>query len=438
MSGKFYLLQLGCPKNEVDGEHLMGALRRAGYVRGSNPSESDVLIVNTCGFIESAKQESINRILELATYKNGNGKRLLVAGCLAQRYPKQLLKDIPEIDALVGVDRIEDVVEAAQGGVSGNCFVKRPQKEYDEFDAPRMRADVPWAYIKISDGCDNACAFCAIPQFRGKNRSRSIDEILREASEMADSGVRELVVVAQDTTSYGVDRYGKQRLPELMLRLGEIDGICWVRLMYAFPRFVSDELIDVIGDGPNIVRYLDMPTQHINDDMLKAMNRGLDGKGTRALLNRLRDSHENIALRTSVVVGHPTETDHAFSELADFIADFEFDRLGVFVYSREEGTPAARMEPQVNVATAELRRRILHDIQAEILAQRQDEQIGKTLDVLTLTIEDGERWGRSEADAPDVDCSVRIDAPVDVGQILRAKCTSVYGVDLVVVPEEPD
>lgn len=437
MPGKFYLLQLGCPKNEVDGEHLMGALRRAGYVRGEDPAESDVLLVNTCGFIESAKQESINRILELASYKNGNGKRLLVAGCLAQRYPAQLLKDIPEIDALVGVDRIEDVVEAAQGGATGNCFVTRPQKEYDEFDAPRLRADRPWAYIKISDGCDNACAFCAIPQFRGKNRSRGFEEILREATEMAESGVRELVVVAQDTTSYGMDRYGKRRLPELMLRLGEIDGIGWVRLMYAFPRFVTDELIDVIAGGPSIARYLDMPTQHINDDMLKAMNRGLDGKATRNLLQRLRDSHPDITLRTSVVVGHPTETDHAFSELADFISDFEFDRLGVFVYSREEGTPASHMKPQVEVATAELRRRLLHDIQAEILAERQDRQIGKSLEVLSLTIENGERWGRSEADAPDVDCTVRIDAPVDVGLLIQTKCTSVHGVDLVVTPEDP-
>ena len=357
MAKKVYLAQLGCPKNEVDGEHLLGALRRAGYRQTDSPLGADLLVVNTCGFIEPAKRESIDRILELARHKNGNGTRLLVTGCLAQRYPRELLSEIPEIDALVGVDRLDLVVRAASGEASGNCFVTRPDQTYTEYEAPRLTPDKPWAYLKISDGCDNACAFCAIPQFRGKNRSRDFDLVLAEAGQLAASGVRELIVVAQDTTSYGIDRYGRRRLSELLVRLGEIRGIAWVRLMYAFPAFVDDELIEVIAGAPRIARYLDMPIQHIDDGLLLQMNRRLGGPGTRALLERIRTRNPEIALRTSVIVGHPGETADAYSRLADFVADFEFDRLGVFVYSHEEGTKATRMVPKVDSATAELRKR---------------------------------------------------------------------------------
>ena len=431
MAKKVYLEQLGCPKNEVDGEHLLGALRRAGFTRSETPADCDVLLVNTCGFIQPAKEESIGRILDLARHKT-NGTRLLVAGCLAQRYPNQLLKDIPEIDALVGVDRLDDVVEAARGETSGNCFVTRPDQVYTEFSAPREHDQRPWAYLKISDGCDNACAFCAIPQFRGRNRSRRIEDVVLEAESLAAGGVTELVVVAQDTTSYGVDRYGRRRLAELLLRLGDITGIRWVRLMYAFPRFVDDELIDVLVDAPKVTRYLDVPIQHIDDGMLERMNRGMDGRATQSLLERIRMRSEVFALRTSVVVGHPTETAGAFGRLADFVADFAFDRLGSFVYSEEEGTRASHMEPTVDSATAEYRRRMLLDIQGDILVRRQEAQVGQRVDVLVESHEEGSWWGRSYADAPEVDCAVRVEGRAALGMVMQGRCIGTEGVDLVV------
>ena len=429
MAKKVYLEQLGCPKNEVDGEHLLGALTRAGFVRSFDPLESHVLLVNTCGFIEPAKEESIGKILELARHKNG--ARLLVAGCLAQRYPSQLLAEIPEIDALVGIDRPDDVVEAARGEVTGNCFVGRPHKEYTEYDAPRARTQRSWSYLKISDGCDNACAFCAIPQFRGKHRSRAFEEIVREAAEIAAAGAVELVVVAQDTTSYGVDLYGRRRLAELLLALAELPGIRWVRLMYAFPYFVDDELIDVITSADRVARYLDMPIQHTDDSLLLQMNRRLDGKATRNLLDRIRHKNDAVALRTSVIVGHPGETDRAFSNLIDTVADFEFDRLGVFLYSEEEGTKATRMEPKVDRATAEYRRRLLLDLQADILAGRQEDRVGQRLDVLIENKDPDDIWGRSEADAPEVDCAVRLRSANATGPMVSALCVDTEGVDLV-------
>jgi ribosomal protein S12 methylthiotransferase len=434
MAKKVYLEQLGCPKNEVDGEHLLGALKRAGYERTTDPAKSDVLVVNTCGFIEPAKKESIDRILHLAQHKNGNGRRLLVAGCLAQRYSKQLLADIPEIDALVGVDRPEDVVAAALGTAPGNCYVSRPHQEYTEYADPRPRMSRAWAYLKISDGCDNACSFCAIPQFRGKNRSRAFDEIIREAQLLAASGALELVVVAQDTTSYGVDRYGRSRLAELLLQLAEVPGIRWVRLMYAFPYFVDDELIAVITQADRVARYLDMPIQHIDSQLLLQMNRRLDGTGTRKLLDRIRTRNPEVCLRTSVIVGHPGETAGAFSNLSDLVADFEFDRLGVFLYSEEEGTKAVRMSPAVDGATAEYRRRLLLDIQSDILAHRQDSRIGSRLDVLVESSGPDGVWGRTEFDAPEVDCAARLKTPAEPGTMIATRCTGTDGVDLVVEP----
>lgn len=431
MGKKVYLEQLGCPKNEVDGQHLMGALLKAGFTRSHDPAQSDVLLVNTCGFIDSAKAESISRILDLARHKQGRNSRLLVAGCLAQRYPRQLLSEIPEIDALVGIDRTEDVVSAALGGDGGNCYVDRPHPIYTEYDSPRHLDSPRWAYLKISDGCDNACAFCAIPQFRGKNRSRRFEEICAEAERLAEAGAVELVVVAQDTTSYGVDLYGRARLSELLLVLAGTPGIHWVRLMYAFPYFVDDALVDVISNADRVARYLDMPIQHIDDDLLLKMNRRLDGTLTRKLLDKLRNSNEEIALRTSVIVGHPGESDQAFHRLLDFVADFEFDRLGVFLYSEEEGTKAARMEPKVDRATAEHRRRLLLDLQSDILAGRQEERVGSTFDVLVERSEEGETWGRSQWDAPEVDCAVRLVGSDTRSVMVRAHCTGTEGVDLV-------
>jgi ribosomal protein S12 methylthiotransferase len=430
-----YLEQLGCPKNEVDGEHLLGALRRAGFRRADSPADSDVLLVNTCGFIDPAKRESIERILALARCKNGGGKRLLVAGCLAQRYPRELLAEIPEIDALVGVDRLDEIVRAARGDAVGNCFVARPARRYEESTAPRERPASPWAYLKISDGCDNACAFCAIPQFRGRHRSRSFEAIIAEAEGLVASGVRELTVVAQDTTSYGLDRYGRRRLAELLVRLGEVPGLVWVRLMYAFPFFVDEPLIETLAGAPGVARYLDLPIQHIDDDLLGRMNRRLGGPETRALLERIRRVAPKIALRTSVVVGHPAESAAAFGSLVDFIADFEFDRLGVFLYSEEAGTPAAGMEPKIDTATAELRRRMVLDVQSDVLVRRQEAQVGRLVDALVETHEDDAWWGRTQADAPEVDCAIRIEGNTRAGKLVRVRCTRTEGVDLVGEPE---
>lgn len=434
MSKTVYVVQLGCPKNEVDGEHLMGALRKAGYTACESPDDADVLLVNTCGFIAPAKKESIERILELAQHKKAGTSRLLVAGCLAQRYPRQLLADIPEIDALVGVDRMDEIVRAARGEATGNCFVTRPDQEYTEYDAPREVGRRPWAYLKISDGCDNACSFCAIPQFRGRNRSRKFEDILAEAERLAAGGVRELIVVAQDTTSYGLDRYGKFRLAELLVKLGETTGIHWVRLMYAFPYFVNDELLEVVCHAPNVARYIDMPVQHIDDGMLQLMNRRLGEAETHALFERIRRMNPDVTIRTSVVVGHPGESSRAFDRLADFITDFEFDRLGVFVYSFEEGTKSSHMDAQVDEATAELRRRLLLDIQAEVLANRQDAKVGREYDVLVEGEFEGAMWGRTEADAPEVDCAARVSAEALPGEIVRTTCVGVEGVDLITVP----
>jgi ribosomal protein S12 methylthiotransferase len=430
MGKMVYLEQLGCPKNEVDGQHLLGALSRAGFTRTLDSSRGDLLLVNTCGFIESAKEESIERILSLARHKEQRPVRLVVAGCLAQRYARQLLAEIPEIDALIGIDRIEDVVAAATGTEAGNCYVGRPHSTYTEFEAPRQLDSGSWAYLKISDGCDNACSFCAIPQFRGRNRSRRQTDILAEARGLAAAGVVELVVVAQDTTSYGVDLCGRSLLPELLLALAEVPGIAWVRLMYAFPSLVSEELLDVLAGADRVARYLDLPIQHIDNGLLLKMNRRLDGAGTRTLLESIRRRSEQIAIRTSVIVGHPGESSAAFGRLLDFVADFEFDRLGVFLYSEEEGTPSARMQPRIDRATAEHRRRLLLDLQSDILARRQEQRIGETIGVVVERTEEGDTWGRSEWDAPEVDCAVRLEGEVS-SPMVRARCTGVEGVDLV-------
>jgi ribosomal protein S12 methylthiotransferase len=438
--GTYAFVSLGCAKNLIDSERMLGLLQLDGYRLVPEADGADFVVVNTCGFIDRARAESLSAIEEMLELKRrGKTRGVIVSGCLAEREREQLLETCPEIDHLVGVFGREQVTKVADrliGGLTEQRTVFQPAPSRPLPDRDRLRITPRhFAYLKISEGCDRLCTFCAIPKMRGKHFSKPIEEVLAEARELAADGVRELNVVAQDTTYYGMDLYGRPRLAELLTELQQVEGLEWIRLLYLYPMYFTDELVATIASSRRIVPYLDMPLQHINDTMLKRMQRRVTREETEALVARLRTALPNLVLRTTFIVGFPGETDEQFEELVDFVRRARFERMGVFTYSLEPDTPAARLPDHLPEEVKSARRDRLMEVQQEIAFAWNAAQAGRRLDVLIDGPVPGERraWvGRSYADAPDIDGAVYVTGQhLRPGQMVPCEIVTHRGYDLV-------
>ncbi|MDH7568637.1 MAG: 30S ribosomal protein S12 methylthiotransferase RimO [Armatimonadota bacterium] len=406
---KVALVGLGCPKNQVDAETMLGLLQAAGCQLTSNPEEADAIVVNTCGFIADAREESVSALREAVRLKReGKARCVLATGCLAQRYPRELKTEIPELDGLVGVGQQPSIVDALRRALAGETVeaVGAPRALLPE-GLPRTLSTPPWsAYLKLSDGCDRPCAFCAIPAIRGPMASRPMEAVVAEARRLAESGVRELNLIAQDTTRYGVDRYGECRLVPLLRELCQIDGIRWIRPLYYFPTAISDALIELTATEPRMCRYMDIPLQHVSPRVLRRMRRPGDGDAYLALVERIRAACPDVALRSTFIVGHPGESDADFRQLVDFLRAARLDRVGVFVFSPEEGTEAAGLPDPVHPEVARARYHRLMRVQRHVSLQRNLQWVGRRLQVLVEGSAPGEpevQVGRSHRDAPEID-----------------------------------
>ncbi|MBR5156581.1 MAG: 30S ribosomal protein S12 methylthiotransferase RimO [Clostridia bacterium] len=415
---KIGFVSLGCPKNLVDTEVMLGILGNNGYELVSNPEDADVIVVNTCGFIDAAKTESIETILEMAQYKNNKCKLLIASGCLAERYHDDILEELPEVDAVVGTGdyiKIAEVIKSALKGekpvLYGNMNMPEPEGQ------PRVvSTGNSSAYLKIADGCDNRCTYCIIPKLRGKYRSRHIEDIVSEAESLAKDGIRELIVIAQDTTRYGMDLYGEYLLPELLQKLCKIEGIHWIRVHYLYPEVITDELISVFKNEDKIVKYMDIPIQHCNDEVLKRMGRHGNKEQLYSLINKLRKEIPGLVIRTTVIAGFPGETEEQFGELLQFVKDMKFERLGAFAYSQEEDTPAAKLPEQIKQDVKDDRAAQILEIQSEISKNHQHSLLGKQLEVLVegYDMDNLMYFGRSYADSIDIDTTVYFAAEDEV------------------------
>lgn len=396
---KINIITLGCSKNTVDSERLMSQIKLNNFDLTENSNDADSVIINTCGFIDAAKEESVNTILEaIQLKKKGKIKKVFVAGCLSERYMNDLKKEIPEVDKYFGTEAYEDIVTELGGDLKYNLLGER------ELSTPKH-----FAYLKISEGCDNPCSFCAIPLMRGKHKTKSIEELVYEAKALAEKGVKELVIIGQDTTDYGKELYGNRNISELLNRLSEINGIEWIRLLYAYPSHFPQDLIDTIRDNPKICKYIDMPLQHISDNVLKSMRRGITKRRTKELVEQLKKEIPGLTLRTTFIIGYPAETETDFDELCEFAKEVEFDRFGVFKFSVEENTPSYILGDPVSEEVKEERVSTIMEIQKEISLRKNEEMIGKKIKVI-IDSEDGEFYiGRSERDAPEVDGEVLIE-----------------------------
>ena len=407
MSKKVAIVSLGCPKNQIDAEMMLKKLSDAGYTIVGEAMNADIVIVNTCGFIEDAKKEAIDSILEMADLKeDGCIEKILVTGCLAQRYGEDILKEFPEVNGVIGIGANGDIVDACEKLYSRFTYSSFPCNEELPLEGERVLSTPPYtAYLKIAEGCSNCCSYCAIPSIRGKFRSREMDSIVSEAKTLAEGGVKELIVVAQDTTKYGEDLYGEYKLPELLGELNKIAGIEWIRLLYCYPDKVTDELITAIAENEKVCNYIDIPMQHVNGDVLKSMNRPGDRESLTALVEKLRERIPDIVIRTTFITGFPGETEEAFTELSEFVNEMKLDRVGCFAYSREEGTPAYDFPEQIDAEIASERAEIIMEQQFSIADNKLDEYIGKTLDVLVEGYDPytDSYYGRTYMDAPEID-----------------------------------
>ena len=428
MDRKISLISLGCAKNLVNSEQMLYLLSEAGYTLVPEPDGADAVIINTCGFIDAAKSEAIDTVLEMAELKKaGKLGKIIVTGCLAERYQDTVMQELPEIDAVLGVGSFGDIVEAVTKALNNESVLRFGDKNAPVEETPRVVSTGPsWAYLRIAEGCNNFCAFCAIPYIRGRYRSREIENVVEEARELAEHGVKELIVIAQDITRYGTDLYGKRCLAELCRRLAEIDGVEWIRLHYLYPDQFDDDLIDEIASNEKIVKYLDIPIQHINNDILKSMNRRGTGDDIRKLFKELRERIPGVVLRTSLISGLPGEGDAEFEELCSFLREAKIERAGVFPFSPEEGTPAAKM-PHVDAEEAQRRADLIMEIQAGVMDDFNASLIGKALEVLCLDYdEDSQMWvGRSCYDSPDIDGLVFFDGDGGEGNIVYVNITAV-------------
>ncbi len=435
----FAFVSLGCPKNLVDSERMLGKLAQDGYVLVPEADGADVVVVNTCGFIEPARQESLAVIREmLALKEQGRVGAVIVAGCLAERKKDDLLQEVPQVDHIVGVfgrEEITCVVDRAIKRQHEQRSLFRPAPVRAQEDTARLRITPRhYAYLKISEGCDRLCTFCAIPGMRGKHVTKPMEEVLREARELLADGVRELILVAQDTTYYGLDLYGRVRLAELLRQLDRLDGLDWIRILYAYPMYFTDELIDTLASAERVLPYLDLPLQHINDRMLRLMARRVDRRQTEELLSRLRKAVPNLAMRTTFIVGFPGETEPEFEELCDFVRTARFQRVGVFPYSFEPGTPATRLDGHLPEEAKQERRNRLMEAQQDVAFAWSAAQVGRELEVI-IDSRDPEvpnhTLGRSYADAPEIDGLVRVKGKgLHAGDLVRVKVTGADGYDL--------
>lgn len=431
------MVSLGCAKNLVDTEVMLGILDQKGIEIINNPAEADIIIVNTCSFINDAKEESINTILQMAEYKEkGTCKALIVAGCLSQRYKDELLQELPEVDALLGTGEWGHIADAVDAALQGKrmAFVGSAEGIYDETQ-PRIPTTPSFSmYVKIAEGCDNCCSYCVIPAVRGSFRSRPIESIVAEVQNLAQKGVKEINLIAQDTTSYGRDLYGEPQLAKLLKALIPIDGIQWIRLLYCYPTYFTDELIRLIATESKICKYIDIPLQHVDNEILQAMHRRSTQEEVVALLQKIRANIPEVAIRTSFIVGFPGESEDHFSNLLAFAKDFRFDRVGVFMYSQEEGTPAAALPGQIPEEVKEERYHQLMELQMQISQELNDTLVGKR----TMVLIEGENtdepimFGRTQREAPDIDGKVYLTKRPEVkaGDMVFAEITEGYAFDI--------
>ena len=433
---KVSMVSLGCPKNQVDAEMMLHTLKEAGFELCSEEAQADAIIINTCGFIESAKAEAIENILEAANYKtDGNCKALIVTGCLAERYQNDVTEEIPEVDVCVGIGSNSKIAEIVKNAIEGKKENSFGNKNDLDLNGKRILGGMPYtAYLKIADGCDNCCTYCAIPEIRGRLRSRTIEDCVKEAKDLATNGVTELIVVAQDTTAYGMDLYGEPKLAELLKELCKVDGIHWIRTLYTYPDKITDELLDTIAEEDKLLKYLDIPLQHINSEILKRMNRKGDREEIEALIDKIRAKIPNITLRTSLITGFPGETEEQFCELAEFVKATRFDRLGCFTYSPEEGTPAANFDNQLDEQTKQSRLENIMEMQMTIAAEKNEEKADSLVEVLIEGWDDYIKcyFGRTVWDAPEVDGKIFFMShkPLVIGEYVTVRVNDCIDYDL--------
>lgn len=423
MSCKVGMVSLGCAKNTVNSEQMLWKLKEAGYEITGIAGEADAVIINTCGFIESAKSEAIDNILEFAELKRtGTLKKIIVTGCLSERYKGEIFKELPEVDGLVGCGSFDDIANVLSEVMEGSIVSR-----FGDIDAPIPEIDrivtsgAGWAYLRIAEGCDNRCSYCVIPGLRGRYRSRPMEKVLLEVEELASQGVKEIIIIAQDITRYGTDLYGERKLYELIQKICRIDGIKWVRLHYLYPDEIDDRLIDVIASEDKVVKYLDIPIQHINDKILKLMNRRGTSAEIRELFKNLRARIPGLVLRTSIITGLPGEGKAEFEELSEFLREAKIERAGIFSYSPEEGTPAAEMPDRPDRDTAEHRTELLVNLQSEIIDVYNANRLGTVMEILVegYDSETGLSYGRSYADSPDIDGRVLFGEDAKPGEFVR-------------------
>ncbi len=426
------LISLGCAKNLVNSEQMLCLLADAGYEIVPDPDGADAVVINTCGFIDAAKSEAIDNILEMAQLKaEGRLGKIIVAGCLSERYRAEIRTELPEVDALVGVGSFGEIVDVLRETLAG-----APAERFGDINTPveeigRYLTTGPgWAYLRIAEGCDNRCAYCAIPDIRGRFRSRPMENVLAEAADLVEAGCRELIVIAQDITRYGTDLYGQRKLAELCRELAKLDGLEWIRLHYLYPDEIDDALIREIADNPKVLKYLDIPIQHINSAILKRMNRRGSGEMIRELFSRLRREIPGLVLRTSLITGLPGEGEAEFEELCDFLREARIERAGVFPYSPEEGTPAADMPDRVDAETARRRAEQIIALQERIMDDWNAARVGETMRVLCTGFDGAYRTGRSYADSPDVDGVVFFEGDCPPGSFAQVRITGVMDGEL--------
>lgn len=438
MNYKIGMISLGCPKNQVDAEHMLALMDAEGWEIVDYVDGCDAVIVNTCGFIDDAKKEAIENILDMVELKKeGVISKIIVTGCLAQRYKDEIVKEIPEVDAVIGIGANGDIIKTVEEVMSGVDTIEKypPQCELPLEGQRILTTPQYWAYLKIGEGCSNRCTYCTIPSIRGNMRSRSMEKVIDEAKQLAESGVKELILIAQDTTSYGLDLYGELKLPELLNELCKIDSIEWIRLLYCYPDRITDELIETMKNQEKVVNYIDLPLQHADDKILKAMNRRGDQALIRNVISKLRAEIPDVVIRTTFIVGFPGEGEEEFETLAEFVNEIEFDRLGVFTFSPQEGTPAFDMEDQVDEDIKTRRGEVIMQDQYSIMEEKNNEKIGKTYRVV---VEDYDGYsdsytGRTYMDAPEIDGLVKFTShkDLDIGDFVDVEIFDVEDYDLI-------
>lgn len=438
MNYKVGMISLGCPKNQVDAEHMLAMMDAEGWEIVDYVDGCDVVIVNTCGFIDDAKKEAIENILDMVELKKeGVISKIIVTGCLAQRYKDEIVKEIPEVDAVVGIGANGDIIKTVEEVMSGVDTIEKypPQCELPLEGQRILTTPQYWAYLKIGEGCSNRCTYCTIPSIRGNMHSRSMENVIDEAKQLAELGVKELILIAQDTTSYGLDLYGELKLPELLNELCKINSIEWIRLLYCYPDRITDELIETMKNHEKIVNYIDLPLQHADDKILKAMNRRGDQALIRSVISKLRSEIPDVVIRTTFIVGFPGEGEEEFETLAEFVNEIEFDRLGVFTFSPQEGTPAYDMDNQVEDDVKTRRGEVIMQDQYSIMEEKNNEKIGKTYKVV---VEDYDGYsdsytGRTYMDAPEIDGLVKFTShkDLDIGDFVDVEIFDIEDYDLI-------